>query len=54
MEQESRRPGEGDGSNVLLGGERLEPTKNDLEIQCPVLFRHWFRTSEMEVLTWAK
>lgn len=27
MKQQSRRPGTGDGSNVLLGRERSEPTK---------------------------
>lgn len=49
MERKSRRPGEGDGSNVLLGGERLEPIKNSAKEQFPILFTHWLREPEMEV-----
>ncbi len=33
MKQRSRRPGTGDGSNVLLGGERSEPNENTLKKQ---------------------
>jgi hypothetical protein len=46
MEQKSRRPGEGDGSNVLLGGERLEPTSNSFKTQFPIISRHWLRELE--------
>jgi hypothetical protein len=35
MKQQSRRPGMGDGSNVLLGGRHSEPTENTLEKQRP-------------------
>lgn len=50
MERKSRRPGEGDGSNVLLGGERAEPIKNSLETQFPILWRHLWREPDMAVL----
>lgn len=33
MKVRSRHPGMGDGSNVLLGGERLEPTENRPKFQ---------------------
>ena len=51
MERESRRPGEGDGSNVLLGGERLEPTEDTFKTQFPILHRHWLREPESAVLS---
>ncbi len=49
MEQESRRPGEGDGSYVLLGGERAEPTPNSFKTQFPIIWKHWLREPETAV-----
>jgi len=49
MERKSRRPGEGDGSNVLLGGEHLESIKNRSKEQFPILFKHLLHEPELAV-----
>lgn len=50
MERRSRRPGTGDGSNVLLGGERSEPTENTLQAQRPGRFEDWSGAPDLAVL----